>query len=484
LVRTWWLGICAVWIGCVPSGLLLEVTTADPAIRRVELFVAGPCEGACPAAVAPPGLTAKPSDIFLVTDPRPWSATVDHGIAAFELRADEDASVPLLLAVGFDAVAGGSATAVAVLYDVPVPASGAAYWQMPLSAATPIDDTTPTSHRVAVWRQPSEPGLACVMIEHAGGKRELVVPKDDTDCDQVAAGECAPWTNLAVDAPSTIAAASCLLMSSSGTSSGVCQLGGPTCSEVPGPTTTCAVLDTPYCAPTALCACGPWDEDCVQEKIALSVDAMPMIRCELPLTQDGAPCNGVSELRIPVASSMFLANSSATCEDTLINDLATPLGAFERSVTIGGATLAVKRVGEPCATELVYAGKLATSQTSSLLVDLALDNHEHLVVPLRIKFLVGSCDDVGPLCSLTLVNDSMFSCARKTPTGAVCGAHADCAGPLCGGVCCTTGEQCVNDLCMCGDGPGCTGGNECAAGLISPGCGSMCCGPNGLPCEF
>jgi hypothetical protein len=483
-VRTWRLGVWALWLGCVPSGLTLEVTATDPAVQRVELFVAGPCEGACPVSVAAPGLAAKPSDIFVVDDPQPWSATMSGGAAVFDLRADQDEHVSLLVAVGFDATNAGTPRAVAVLHDVRVPASERLHWQMPLSAAAPIDDAPATGERVAVWRQPSSPGLACVMVEHAGGMRELVVPEGDTDCDQIATGECAPWTNLAVNAPSTIGAASCLLPDNGGSATVVCKLGGPTCSETGGSTMPCAPLDTAYCAPSALCNCAPWDEACVRNEIALSFDAMPLIRCEVPLKVDGAPCDGSSELHVPIPSSMLVANTASTCEDAMINDVATPLGAFARSVMLGGATLTMKKSGTPCATELVYSGKVASSQMSSLLVDLALDNRNHLVVPMQLKLIVGGCDDVGPLCSVTVTTDSMFTCARPTTSGSLCGSQGGCGGPMCGNVCCTTGEQCVNGVCMCGPNPGCTSGYECAAGLISPGCGSICCGSMGPGCEF
>jgi hypothetical protein len=483
-VRWALLGLCGLWAGCAPSGLTLEVTTSDPAIVRVELFDADACDEGCPAAVAPPGRAARPTDIYLVADPRPWSAAIDHGIAGFQLRADENTNVSVVVAVGFDALDGGNPRAVAVLRDVPVPASEPAHWQLPLAPAAPIDDAPPTSDRVAVWRQPASPGLACVMIEHAGGDRELVVPKDDTDCDQLAMGECAPWTNLAMNAPSTIAAASCLVKNTSGPSAGVCTLGGPTCSEVAGQTTSCATLDTGYCAPAVLCNCAPWDEACVRDKIAVAATAMPMIECDLPLNSDGTPCDGSSEVRIPIASNGFLSNSSTSCADTLINDVATPLGAFAATVALGGATLGVKRVADPCGTELVYAGKIAMAQTQSLLVDLALDNHNHLVVPLRINFAVGGCTSGGAQCSTTIVTDSMFTCAGATPPVSACAGQGGCGGPLCGGTCCKVGVQCVGDACMCGTGPTCADGFECAAGLISPGCGSVCCGPLGPLCEF
>lgn len=483
-VRTGLLGLCGLCVGCAAPGLALDVTTSDPAIVRVELFVADACEDGCPATVAPPGLAARPTDIYLVADPRSWSAVVDHGIAGFQLRADQSTNVSEVVAVGFDALDGGNARAVAVLHDVPVSASEPAHWQMPLAPATPIDDTLPAGDRVALWRQPAEPGLACVMIEHAGGARELVVPKDDTDCDQLSMGECAPWTNLAMNAPSTIAAASCLVNASSGPSSGICMLGGPTCSEVAGTTTPCAVLDTEYCAPSVLCSCAPWDQACVHDKIASVATAMPMIQCDLPLMSDGAPCNGSSEISVPIPSNGFVSNTSTSCAETRINDLATPLGAFAADVVIGGATVGVKRIGDPCDAELVYTGKLATSQTQSLLVDLSLDNHNHLVVPLRINFVVGGCTNEQAQCSATIVTDSMFTCAGATPPPSACASQSGCGGPLCGGTCCKVGEQCVGDVCMCGTGPTCADGFECAAGLISPGCGSVCCGPLGPLCEF
>jgi hypothetical protein len=85
------------------------------------------------------------------------------------------------------------------------------------------------------------------------------------------------------------------------------------------------------------------------------------------------------------------------------------------------------------------------------------------------------CDGDGVECTLLL-------CAQ--PDAATCPPTESCDdGPACGDVCCGTGEQCVDGVCLCGDGPACGAGDSCeAAGpLIADRCGSVCCGTSS-PC--
>ena len=55
-------------------------------------------------------------------------------------------------------------------------------------------------------------------------------------------------------------------------------------------------------------------------------------------------------------------------------------------------------------------------------------------------------------------------------------------GQPCGTSCCGSGEECVNDTCMCGTGPACGVGDMCVTNVArQDGCGALCCGASG-PC--
>ena len=86
------------------------------------------------------------------------------------------------------------------------------------------------------------------------------------------------------------------------------------------------------------------------------------------------------------------------------------------------------------------------------------------------------CDETGVACTLIDCSD--------VDAGVSCAPSGGCAvGPTCGGVCCDTGEACIDGECRCGDQPGCQPGDTCeAAGPIGgDSCGSICCGVTG-PC--
>ena len=109
-------------------------------------------------------------------------------------------------------------------------------------------------------RQRPIPELAaCVGYEQAsdsGVKRRWFVPEDDTDCDQVTAGECDEFTYLA-SGKAHIADASCVTAQFSvpGTNTGKsCLVGGPACIDGAGATDGCSPVGPSYCLPDAICA--------------------------------------------------------------------------------------------------------------------------------------------------------------------------------------------------------------------------------------
>ena len=165
-MRFAWLAIGGLIAACDPPGLTLEVTAFDLPVKRVELFVGEHCGTSCPDSVAPPGLTAKPTDIYLVTDEQTWFAPVVEGKAGFRLWADDDRTVPIIVAVGFDAADGGNPIAAATTVNALIRAHDSEYWQLPLAMAAEIIETPATSgNRVKLWRRPDKLYPACVMVE-------------------------------------------------------------------------------------------------------------------------------------------------------------------------------------------------------------------------------------------------------------------------------------------------------------------------------
>jgi len=134
----------------------------------------------------------------------------------------------------------------------------------------------------------------------------------------------------------------------------------------------------------------------------------------------------------------------------------------------------------------VFAGKITQGPRGvAYLADIALSNGKHLMVPLRVKVNVGDGCTVQSTCLVMAPGDTMFACADRTGTPSACAGNGMCAGPPCGGGCCTTGEMCINNVCRCGSGLGCgPTGQECARGMVSPGCGAECCSATTQSCTF
>lgn len=92
-----------------------------------------------------------------------------------------------------------------------------------------------------------------------------------------------------------------------------------------------------------------------------------------------------------------------------------------------------------------------------------------------------TCTASGPNCTTLACVDGGVDANPLS-----CGAFGGCPeGPVCGTLCCKSGERCVNGTCQCGMGPACTGGNTCERGGPVGGdqCGTVCCGVTG-PCPL
>ncbi|HSD90879.1 MAG TPA: hypothetical protein VLB44_25315 [Kofleriaceae bacterium] len=477
-----------------PPGLTLEVVPGDPAITEVQLFVGEHCPD-CPTAMAPPGLLARSTDIYLVNDTRAYLGEWRGDRVGFRLTTTgaDDEHVPILIAIGFDQAHTPRATS--TIRNVTVPAGRAEYWQTFLEAATPIVDPDPdaSGERVALWPAMRN-GPQCVMVEHGTSGADTVVPKDDTDCDGVSSTlECAPFTPNAVRQPPTVGAASCVAWAQSNLSGQICLLGGRQCTESNPTTSPCEALDVDYCAPALLCsACAGltsdnWDT-CARLKLtALDTNStlMPAMGCTIPMEASGAQCADTSKLHATLDAAQFLprdGSSNVKCTEIAISEMTLPL-SFHHSLPIGAATLTLKNFQQDCKVDVEWSGDYTRIiGTHVLVADIELDNGKHMTVPF-VLHANDSCDG-SMQCNVVVPDpsDTIFQCARPAPSTTTCAGTSLCFdGTPCGARCCATGEACVDGVCQCGDGPHCVADDVCTAGGLTGGCGKTCCGTS-VPC--
>jgi hypothetical protein len=479
--------------------LTLDVAIDDPGIKSVELFIGQHCGDDCPRATTPPGLASMTiDDAYIVKDPTPFRAVdteFTDGVAGFRIETDSDTTLDVLVVVGYDAQ--GVIKWSRTFGGVPVSHSDTSRWRIELEPTTPITPTFQAqpagTERIARWAQPTASTPACLLIEHWSDaptpNRDLVVPDADHDCDGVAvANECAPWIPNAIGTTPTIDAANCVThMTDPGGTSTICVLGGPECTEDPSMTReACVQVTENYCTPSALCQClGVADQaSCLRSVVTNGTNgtaAMPFLKCVIAVDASGNRCD---DTQIQIDGGPFLFNSR-NCTSIGIADGELPVGPFQDYLALGDAKLKLGTFVEPCKIDVDWGPGLAPMLTFAVL-DLALDNKNHLTVPARIEVKSG-CGTLPSGCVLMNNNssDSMFACVQAT-TPATCLPDSDhgCAGPYCGGVCCGFGEQCVNGQCKCGGNPACVGGNSCQTGLPNETqCGSICCGATG-PCPI
>jgi hypothetical protein len=477
-----------------PPGLTLEVTSDDPNVARVELFVGTYCEGNCPGGVVPPGMTPKPVDgMYLVDDTAPWGAPMSGGIAGFRIAPlDHELKLAIVLAVGYDATDQPVATAAG--YNVELVPGDAVYARMALLPAEPLVDMfgepTPPSgtRRVKLWHQPSGSLPACVLVEEWSGseaRRDVVVPETDRDCDQ-ARNECQAWAYLASGSPAGIEQANCFRLDTQISPNGTCMLGGPLCNEQSTlPPTGCEHLDTQYCAPIDLCrSCEPlWDPACTRTAIATGIELQHMahLACTFPLDDAGKPC--ASEVAVDNIDAAAITGTGE-CKSVGVSKFGIPFGPFSSNVMTPLGQLGLSLRSQPCTVEVKWQPvDMPVDRFDLAFVDLELDNTNHLFMPAAISLVTGCSQPASCTFAVGDTTDPMLACAQQDLAAQSCQPSGDCDfGPSCGGVCCGKGERCFDGVCGCGEsGVQCTNGDQCTPSYFSDlGCGSLCCGKTTL----
>jgi hypothetical protein len=344
-----------------------------------------------------------------------------------------------------------------------------------------------------MWHQKMGTLPACLLVEHWSDKaapiRELLGPEGDHDCDEVPAQtECAPWIPNAVGALPTLDTANCVVPDNhSGVE--VCMLGGPQCTEDPAkPRDACVPLEAPYCVPSAICQCAGHADaaDCAWQLIMQGTGGgvLPFVKCVIPVDAEGNRCNGSS---IQLDAATVVAAGARKCTAIRLNELAAPLGPFLDYLRLGNGKLRFSNFNAPCRVHVDWEPGTAPLVNYSL-VEFAIDNGYHLVVPARIEIRPGCIDPPPARCQLimtTNASETMWSCAQAQAM-ATCTPDSNngCTGPMCNGSCCGAGESCTPNGCSCGGGPACTDGNTCQAGLVMENqCGTLCCGAT-MPCPL
>lgn len=486
-------------VACSPSGLTLEVAVDDPEISRVELFVGEHCSGDCPRGTIPPGLPVMAvTDTYVVVDTAPWTLTradFDDGVAGFRIESPEDTSLPILVVVGYDAQ--DQIRWSSTFHDVAVPSQEPAYWQVRLSPTTAIaaslEPQPAGTERVARWQQPSQRLPSCLLLEHWSDRpeptRELVVPDEDHDCDEVAeTAECAPWVPDAVAVPPRIEDASCVLPAPlPGRMELACLLGGPECTEDPqSARDQCVPVFEPRCVSSLVCQCAgkPDFAACVEGVVTEGIVAgtTPYLKCSIQVDAEGYRCD---DTPIEADAGAYLSSSGSTkCTGIGIDEWAAPIGPFGSALAIDETSkVKLGAFDEPCRIDLLLEGNTTTESTLAA-VEIDLDNNNHLVVPARFEFRATGCADSSH-CEFVApdTNDSLFECLDPGEA-LTCAPDTNngCAGPMCNGQCCGAGEMCTPNGCSCGGGAACDDGLTCESGITTQDqCGSICCGGQ-TPC--
>jgi hypothetical protein len=193
-------------------------------------------------------------DAYIVDDPKPFvvaKSDFSDGVAGFRLEANPDATLAILVAVGYDAQ--GQIGWSWYRHGVEIPAADEQLWRVtlePTSAIAPATTTQPAGTRRATTWPDAAGHPSCLLLEYwdttTSTTRELLGPASDFDCDGVAeANECAPWIPNAIGVPPTLATANCVTPDLHIDATAVCALGGPQCTENPmGPRLACVPLDT------------------------------------------------------------------------------------------------------------------------------------------------------------------------------------------------------------------------------------------------
>ena len=295
-----WCGLLIIALAACSTAdsVAIEIETHDPAIVRVELFVAGApcanCDGIAPPGTDPTIANSKPlGDVSYVVGTDRFDTRVDgDGIAGFLLKPDaQNTMVPKLAAIGFDA--NGAPLGFVVddtSFDL-VPLLGTKR-RYQLESRTVQQAMHVGNDQIVTWRtegtDPAHPSPSCLAIVRHDEETEFFSPEADPDCDGFGSGEECDPTWYKYKTPMDGVPVQCLV-----DEGGACQVGNlGTC--IDGDTAATCQSYNKFCVPQVACTkcMPPYDQACLNSIGTLA--SATRLHCRVPIFPDAANSNALS----------------------------------------------------------------------------------------------------------------------------------------------------------------------------------------------
>lgn len=423
------IALCAT--GCFSDhGVAIEVDLGDIKPATVELFVG---KDDCTSETAPNGVRCDGIAPMDVTTPLPGAVAfrdassgmlpqVSGSTVTVQLKSDQAITLPVVIAVGFDANRQPIGTA--TLHKVDVPASSGRVAKATMVPASSL--TSGGNDRVLVWSKATSPST-CVAVEHWDKgqlvSRDFVVPRDDLDCDGTPNASMAECNANAYDA--MYAGGQGPLPNCFGRGpSEFCLLGSLACTDGTGPTAgTCAPQSPqhdqgPVCVPSQFCnsTCTSLEPTCPLTLIRDLTLQVPRIDCHVPVGPDGAACPGNNSGPILLDTAF---GPTARCDQQPL------LGALQfadlpttSAHTFSGAAMELGSPNAPCNFAITWKSGTRTSGALDDQGIIQLQSGERkALLPIVFHFEAnGSCQSTlftcSPTTSASASTDPLWTCVR------------------------------------------------------------------------
>lgn len=309
--------------------------------------------------------------------------------AVFQFQGD--GTLGVVIAVGY---AGDTPVAAAVKHAIDVPQDTVARYELSLE---PLYDGQNASPLVFdEWQsQPGSPaaGKTCVALyDKRTSNADAVVTDGDPDCDGFPTGdprECQPTFYMSFSRPA-LEDAACLVtervVTTDGTTSDGCVLGGPPCRDGAGKETACTA-PTPYCMPKSVCnRCTTTanDLDCARD-ITRSGALLPThLHCKLYVDGEGKLCtNTLQAIAMPGDGIAGHACKTDGEHPALLTTIGQPW-SDKLQFSAPGAELEVevKNVQPSCNFDMIVSGSVEARTQFGGIVAGMLDNGRGIAVPI------------------------------------------------------------------------------------------------------
>lgn len=309
--------------------------------------------------------------------------------AVFQFQGE--GTLGVVLAVGY---AGDTPVAAAVKHGIEVPADIVARYELALE---PLFDGQNTSPLVFdEWQsQPGSPaaGKTCVaLFDKRTSEADAVVTDGDPDCDGFPTDdprECQPTFYMSFSRPG-LEDAACLVtervVTTDGTVSDGCVLGGPPCRDGVGKESACTA-PTPYCMPKSVCnrcAGTASDIDCARDITHAGTLLPTHLQCKLYFDLDGKLCtSSLKAIGMPGDGIGGHACKTDGDHPVLLTTTGQPW-TDKLQFSEGSAQLEVevKNLESSCNFDIVVAGAAETRTLFGGIVAGMLDNGRGIAVPI------------------------------------------------------------------------------------------------------